>query len=137
MMVLVNFLLNWIICHTKLSSLPTVAYIILFFRLLWTTNKGVTFLQSKKKSWFIQNCLIILFVLDPLICKIGREWSSIISEVISIWIIYGFRSWYVLKYFLILQIMKLISIFEFCMRWLTLNYVIVFQYTFKNYCKTT
>ena len=133
-----NFLLNGIIRHIKLYVLPPVAYIILFSLCLWTKNNRVTFLQSKRKSWFFQNCLIMLFVLDPLICKIVCEWLSIISKVTSMWMIYDFRSWYALKYFLLLRTMKLILIFEFCMRWLSLNYVIVyFQYAFKNYCETT
>ena len=107
-------------------------------RLLWTRNREVTFLQNKKKSWFFHNCLIMLFVLDLLICKIVHEWLSIITEVTSMGMIYDFRSWYVLEYFLLLWTMKLILIFEFCMKWLSLNYIIVyFQCAFKNYCKTT
>ena len=127
--------------YVILSYLSFLLWFILFclfyVRLSCTRNRGITFLQNKKKSWSFKQCLTMLFVLNPLIFKIVSEWLNIISGITSMWIIYDFRSWYVLKYFLLLLRMKLILIFEFCMRWLSLNYIIVyFQYIFKNYWET-
>lgn len=55
-----------------------------FFYLVLTGNRGITFLQSKKRNRFFQNCWISLFVLDSLICQKEKACTYYIPIIIDL-----------------------------------------------------